>query len=110
MQPIKMYRGIPNATATTLAYDVQDGKRIILKHVRVTNVTDNEVTFTMLIGSTPTADGTAAIYLASSIPVKARDVVIFELNEVLEDNEKVYVKQGTANALHVQISGVEVTL
>ena len=54
--------------------------------------------------------GPPIFYFANAITIKANDVVLFDLNEVLVTGEGIVLIQGTAAALTVQISGVEVTL
>ena len=109
LAPIRMYRGIPATGLTELAYDVPAGRRAIIKHVRITNPTSTDATLTMMIGVAPIPDG-QSIYVCKDLLVRASDVVLFEMNEVMIDTEFIWLSQGTTNALHVQISGVEVTL
>jgi|SanBayMetagenome_1026888.scaffolds.fasta_scaffold27195_2 hypothetical protein len=109
LEPVKMYHGQPTAgTGWTTAYTVGAGKRAVLKHIRVTNTTASAATVTIITGTASTSGNFN--YFANEVTVNGRDVLLFEINEVLNDGEKVFLKQGTASALTVQISGVEVTL
>ena len=107
LNPIKLYRGIPSNSSFTTAHSVAVGKKVILKQVRITNTTATDATITIMTGTTPIPDGQGT-YLTNLVTVRGRDVVIFELNEVLDAGESIYITQGTASALHVQVSGVEV--
>ena len=109
LMPIKVYHGFPGISSSpTSAHTVAAGKKLIVKHIRISNITSNNATFTMQTGANLT--GPPVPYFANALTVKANDVVIFDVSEVLEAGEQIVLSQGTAAALHVQISGVEVTL
>lgn len=107
--PIRAYWGSPGTSAApTNAYQVPTGEKLIIKHIRVSNTTSTAATITIIIGATTT--GPPIPYFVNAYSVRGNDVVIFDINEVLEEGEKIVIQQGTANALHVQISGVEVVV
>lgn len=109
LAPAKMYHGVPTATggSWTTAYTVGTSKAII-KQIRISNTTASDATITVITGTESTSGNFN--YFCNVLTVKGRDVVTFDLNEVLDSGEKVFINQATANALTVQISGVEVTL
>ena len=109
LEPQKVYLGTPGISSSpTTAYTVPAGKRLIMKHVRITNNSAAAATFSMITGTN--MFGPPIFYFANAITIKANDVVLFDLNEVLVTGEGIVLIQGTAAALTVQISGVEVTL
>lgn len=122
LTPIKIYRGAPTklgyvdeATEATLiatlapSYTVPAGKRVIIKHVRVTNLSStsaNELSVKTATNVTA-SDGDYLIRYGTFEPY---DVVIFELNEIIEAGEKIFIWGDVNTELAIQISGVEVTL
>lgn len=107
--PVKIYHGYPGIIASpTTAYTVPTGKKLILKHIRITNTTSNSATFTMITGSN--INTVPQPFFANGLPVKANDVVIFEISEVLEAGEQIVLSQAVAATLHVQLSGVELAI
>jgi len=122
LTPIKIYRGSPaklgyvdDATEANLiatlapSYTVPAGKRAIIKHIRVTNLADdaiNELSIKTAVNVT-TSNGD---YLIRHGNFEANDVVIFELNEIIDAGEKIFIWGDVNTSLAVQISGVEVTL
>jgi hypothetical protein len=109
LAPAKMYHGQPTATggSWTTAYLVGTSEAIV-KQIRVSNITASDATITIITGTASTSSNFN--YFCNVLTVKGRDVVVFDLNEVLDNGEKIFLNQGTASALTVQISGVEVTL
>lgn len=107
LTPVKVYLGIPALSVNT-AYTVPSGKKLIAKCIRLSNNTSINATIT-IITETATA-GAQTLYFANALTVKANDLVVIELNEVLEAGEKIKMQQGTGNAITVQISGIEVTV
>jgi hypothetical protein len=117
LTPVKIYRGEPTqilaeSTATIGAlspvYTVGAGKRLIIKYIRVTNL------FTDEMGNINIKSGTSATasngdYILRTASVQPGDTLIFDMNEILDAGEKIYLWQG-ASQVSVQISGIEVTL
>jgi hypothetical protein len=107
LTPIRAYWGSPGTSAApTNAYQVPTGEKLIIKHIRISNTTASAATITIITGAT--TSGTPIPYFVNALSIKPNDVVIFDINEVLEAGEKIVLQQGTANALQVQISGIEV--
>lgn len=117
LTPVKIYKGEPTQiilesasaiNALAAVHTVPAGKRLILKYIRVTNL-DASITnyVNVKAGTSPTAS--AGDYILRRAEVQPYDVVIFEMNEVIEAGDKIYIWQDVGS-VSVQISGVEVTL
>lgn len=90
----KIYNGKPGTTSATLAM----ATAMIVKEVTLANTSGTEATVTILF------DGTEVI-AGKKIP--PNDTVIYRLSSVLEAGDLITGSQGTAGAIAVTISGVE---
>lgn len=93
-------------SSTTAQYD-STGKTVAIRNIHLSNPTASDVTFTMSIGAD--AAGTR-IFDAYTIP--ARSVLNISVNIVLVTGDganAICAHAGTATALVMTISGVEVT-
>lgn len=115
--PIRVFRGAPTQVldeSTQLAsvpavYTVPTGKQLILKHIRISNL--DTATANAVNMKTGTAINTSnADFVFRNLQVAGRDVVIFELSEVLSAGDKIFLWRDAVTDVAVQISGVEVTL
>lgn len=95
--PKKLYNNKPGTTSATLATAVS-GKTTIVKEITLTNTSATESTVTISF------DGTEVI-AAKKIP--PNDTVIYRLSSVLDQGDLITGLQGTAGAIAVTISGVE---
>lgn len=117
LTPILIYRGQPNAiideatqlSTVTARYTVPTGKRLLLKHVRLSNLNNTEGTeINMKTGTAiNTSDGD---FVFRNIAIEPNDVLIFEFNEVLNAGDKIFIWNNVLTNVSVQISGIEVTL
>ncbi|MDG1603847.1 hypothetical protein P7D05_13565 [Bacillus paranthracis] len=95
--PKKLYNNKPGTASATLA-TATSGKTTIVKEIIVTNTSGTEATVTISF------DGTEVI-VGKKIP--PNDTVIYRLSSVLEAGDLITGSQGTAGAIAVTISGVE---
>ncbi|MEK4640341.1 hypothetical protein NST14_29980 [Bacillus sp. FSL W8-0519] len=95
--PKKLYNNKPGTTSATLATAVL-GKTTIAKEITLTNTSGTSATVTILF------DGTE-ILAAKSVP--PNETIVLALSSVLEPGDLITGIQGTANAIAVTISGVE---
>ncbi|RDE19258.1 hypothetical protein [Parageobacillus thermoglucosidasius] len=97
--PKRLYKGTAGTTSST-AYTVPSGITTIVKNIVITNKTSNAATATITIA------GTEIVY---QNPIAANDTVILDLSLVMNATETITVQAGTANAINIYISGVEVS-
>lgn len=95
----KLYNGTPGTTSTTL-YTVPASTTTIVKEILVCNTTSSPATITVTADATP---------ILSGVTVPANDILAVELSVVLETTDVLAALQGTAAALTVYASGIEVT-
>lgn len=95
--PKKLYNNKPGTASATLATAVS-GKITLVKEITLSNTSATESTVTILF------DGTEVI-AGKKIP--PNDTVIYRLSSVLEAGDLITGSQGTAGAIAVTISGVE---
>ncbi|MGC4378243.1 hypothetical protein WD019_15145 [Fictibacillus sp. Mic-4] len=104
--PKRLYIGQPGTAASTL-YTVPANTKSIVKNVVLTNTTGADATITLhFVPSGGTAG--AANKVISSYTVSANDTVVIDLSAVLEAGDTIQGLQGTASAVTVYLSGVEV--
>lgn len=96
--PKRLYKGTVGTTAST-AYTVPANTTTIVKNIVLTNKTGSAVTATVVI---------AGIEVINNYSVSANDTVVIDLSLVMNATETIAVQAGTANAINVYISGVEV--
>jgi hypothetical protein len=116
LTPVKIFKGEPVQiilesnfaldTNVTPVYTVAAGKRLILKYIRVTSIDTTTANINVKSGTSPTAS--TGDFILRNAEVLPYDVVIFEMNEVIEEGEKIFLWE--FGRVSVQISGVEVTL
>jgi hypothetical protein len=96
--PKKLYAGTPGTTSATL-YTAPASTKTIVKSLVIGNTTTTAATITINF---------AGIGLVNAYSVAANDTVVIDLSLVLETTETITALQGTASALRLHISGVEV--
>ncbi len=96
--PKRLYKGTAGTSATT-AYTVPTNTTTIVKNIVMTNKTGSAATITITI---------AGVEVVNNYSVAANDTVVIDLSLVMSATETITVRAGTANAINVYISGVEV--
>jgi hypothetical protein len=96
--PKKLYAGTPGTSSATL-YTTPATTKTIVKSLVIGNTTSAIATITINF---------AGVGLVNTYSVAANDTVIIDLSLVLETTETIAALQGTASALRLHISGVEV--
>jgi hypothetical protein len=96
--PKRLYKGTAGTSAST-AYTVPTNTTTIVKNIVLTNKTGSAATATVVI---------AGIEVINNYSVNANDTVVIDLSLVMSATETITVQAGTANAINVYISGVEV--
>lgn len=105
--PKQMYAAQPGTTDTLLYTAPAVTPGAIIKHISVTNTTGSAATITLAF---PAAGAlTAAKHYLSALSVAANATVDFPLNHILAASETIRALQGTASALTVHISGIEIS-
>ena len=94
----KLYAGAPGTTSAIL-YSVPGSTKTIVKCLVFSNKTASEATITINF---------AGVGLVNAYKVAANDTVVLDLSLVLEAGETITALQGTANAVNLHLSGVEV--
>lgn len=104
--PIKLYQGQPGTSGATI-YTVPAGKSVIIKQVLIVNTTGSNATATL--NSVPSS-GTASASnrIISSLDIAANSVLTLDLSQVMTSGDFLSALQGTASALTLTISGVEI--
>jgi len=114
---LHLYRGEPtqillenttNLNALNPVFVVPEGKQITITHIRVTNLF-NDLNGEINIKTGSSAAFSNGNFILRTTVVQPGDTVIFDMNEVLLSNDKIFVWQGDSSVA-VQISGIEVTL
>lgn len=91
-------------TSPATGYTVPGSTTTILRHIRVANTTGTAATFTISIGT-----DAAATRIFDTISVNGNSVFDWSGWQVMTAGEILQLTQGTASALTITISGVEVT-
>ena len=102
----RMYTGQPG-TADTLLYTVPAGTRATVTAIHIVNTTGTAATITL--GLNAGSALAAANHFLSALSVPGNGTYDWTGAHVLEAGETIRALQGTAGALTVHISGVEVT-
>ncbi|MED5042764.1 hypothetical protein P9848_12600 [Geobacillus stearothermophilus] len=95
----RLYKGTAGTSVTT-AYTVPASTTTIVKNIVMTNKTGSAATITITI---------AGVEVVNNYSVAANDTVVIDLSLVMSATETITVQAGTANAINVYISGVEVS-
>ena len=95
----RLYTGTCPNTETT-AYTAPASTKTVLREAVACNKTASAATFTLKVGG-------MTIIPAKSIP--AGDTLFLELFTVLETTETIQITAGTASAIDVRLSGMEVS-
>jgi kynurenine formamidase len=104
--PKRLYVGQPGTSLGTL-YTVPANTKTIVKNIILTNTTGTAANVTIhFVPNGGSADATNKII--SSYTVNTNDTVVIDLSSVLETGDTIQAIQGTANAITVYVSGVEV--
>lgn len=96
--PKRLYKGTAGTTPST-AYTVPTNTTTIVKNIVLTNKTESAATVTITI---------AGVEVVNNYSVTANDTVVIDLSLVMSATETITVQAGTASAINVYISGVEV--
>lgn len=105
--PKRFYLGQPGTSNTTLA-TVPSNKTWIVKQIMLTNTTSSDATVTLyLVPSGSSAS--ASNMIVPGITIYAKSVVTIDLSQVMTAGDFFVGIQGTANAITIVISGVEVS-
>ena len=96
--PKRLFKGTAETTSTTV-YTVPESTTTIVKNIVLTNKTANNAKITITIAGTEVICGYS---------VAANDTVVIDLSLVMNATETITVQSGTANAINIYISGVEV--
>lgn len=97
--PKKLYENDNTPTVLTTAYTVPSSNTTIIKHVNIANKTSTAATILIKGGGTT---------IVPTISIAGNTQVTEELSIVLTSLEIIEVQAGTANAIALIISGVEV--
>jgi hypothetical protein len=104
--PKRLYIGQPGTAISTL-YTVPASTKTIVKNITLTNTTASDATVTVNFVPSGGIAGVAN-RIISTHTVTANNTTIIDLSAVLETGDTIQALQGTANAVTVYISGVEV--
>jgi hypothetical protein len=96
--PKRLYKGTAGTTSST-AYTVPANTTTIVKNIVLTNKTGSAATITVVIAGTE---------VINNFSVNANDTVTVDLSLVMSAGETITIQAGTASAINVYISGVEV--
>lgn len=106
--PKMMYSGQPGTTATTL-YTVPASTTAIVKKINICNTTASDATITINFVASGNAVS-AANRVTSSLTITANSTVpIDQMSDVIATGGFISATQGTASAITLYISGIEVT-
>ncbi|MCL6615560.1 MAG: hypothetical protein K6T39_00245 [Anoxybacillus ayderensis] len=94
----RLYKGTLGTSAST-AYTVPTNTTTIVKNIMLINKTASAATATVTV---------AGIEVVYNYTVNANDFMVIDLSLVMSAGETITVQAGTANAINVYISGVEV--
>lgn len=98
----------PSTSNDTSVYTVPGSTTAIVRNIHVSNPTGSAATLTISVGN-PGSTATSADLFLEAFSIPAGNTYDWSGFLVLAAAEKLYLKQGTANALTVIVSGVEVT-
>lgn len=96
--PKSLYKGTAGTSAST-AYTVPASTVTIVKNIVITNKTNSAATVNITVA------GLEIVYRYS---VEANSTVTLDVSIVMNANETITVQAGTASAINIYISGVEV--
>ncbi|BDG48763.1 hypothetical protein [Parageobacillus sp. KH3-4] len=104
--PKRLYIGQPGTSLETL-YTVPTNTKTIVKQIVLSNTTGTDANVTIhFVPNGQVAGNGNKIF--SALTVTANNTGIFDLSAVLEAGDTIQAVQGTANAITIHISGVEV--
>ncbi|GBD12538.1 hypothetical protein HRbin24_00546 [bacterium HR24] len=110
-EPANLYKGVPGTTLADLtlrrfgAATVPANTKVIINSIIACNTTANPATITLAH-----VDGTNVHHLLSTASVEPRQTLKMDgLDIVMEPGDKLQASQGTAGAIHLNISGAVVT-
>lgn len=96
--PKKLYANKPGTTSATL-YTVPTSTTTIVKNIVLCNTTGTAATVTLIAGGQT---------IVSAFSIAANDTVTLDLSLVMATADTITGLQGTASAISIYISGVEV--
>lgn len=105
--PKRIYSAQPGTTDTLLYTAPSVTPAAIIKNISVTNTTGAAATIT--VGFPAGGALAAANHYLSAYSVPANSTVDFPMNHVLASGETIRALQGTASAITVHISGIEIS-
>ena len=97
--PKKMYADVPPTENSAVAYTVPSQKKAIVKNIVICNTSDSPATVNIWV---------SGFAVVSVYTVAARDTVVIDSSIVMDEGDTITIRQGTADAIAVHISGVEV--
>lgn len=105
--PKRLYTGQPASTETTL-YTTPASTTTIIKSITMVNTTAGSANVSLSI--VPSGDtASTANRVISSLPLAGNATVMFENIGMMNAGDFISALQGTASAISIHISGVEVT-
>lgn len=106
--PTRLAQAAPATTADTTVYTTPAATTAIVKQILVANVTASTATLDLsLVPSGGTVGDSNRIIKSQSFP--AHSTTSIDLAQVLAAGDFISLKQGTASALTITISGLEAT-
>ncbi len=87
------------ATSATTLYTVPSSTSTIVKNIAIANLTANDATVTLTISGIP---------ILSVVTILARSTTTLDVAMVMNASETITALTGTASALSIFVSGVEV--
>jgi hypothetical protein len=104
----KLFAGVATTSGVTAYNQVPSGGNTIITNIVVANKTSSVSTVTVQFG-TGGFNSATAFNFCNGLQVPANGTVNFDIRQVMNPNDVVYVGASSNNALDVLISGVEVT-
>lgn len=95
--PTQLVRTATTPTAST-TYFTSVGKTL-LKNIVLANVTSSQVTVTLALAGISFYTG----------PIVANSDLVFDINQVLNNNDTITMTTGTANAIAIHVAGLVIT-
>lgn len=104
----KLFAGVATTSGVTAYNQVPSGGNTIVTNIVVANKTSSVSTITIQFG-TGGYNSATAINFCNGLQVPANGTVNFDIRQVMNPSDIIYVGASSNSALDVHISGVEVT-
>lgn len=104
----RLYTNSPSNTGIDTLYTTPSNTKTIVKNIVLVNTTGTEANVTVNlvpVGGTPQNSN----QLISAYKVQQHDTVVIDVSLVLESGDSLRAQQGTAGAVTLHVSGVEVS-